>query len=720
MAIEEIYEEELVEEPVSGLEANIDSLNLLEDVPNIDEVATTLQDELQEAQASMKDWARKYKRALDLASLNPEAKEKTFPFQGASTAMMPFILEAAFDFHARSVGDLVYSDQLVSAKIHGGNTDIPEPPPNAPPELVQEFSVLALEIQKANDAIVRRGERVQEYMNYQLTYLIPKWRTIQDKLLLMLPIVGTIFKKNYYDSDIKQQRSEMVTPDRLIFNHKFDDFSEARYTFEPMELNKNEVVSNIRGMDWDIPENELDDDTYEFYECQVWIDLDGDGLEEPYIAIWWSDRSKIVSVRANYDEDCITYNDKDEVVNVEPLDHYIQYTFIPDPAGGCMGLGWGILLGDMFEAINTNVRQLIDAGTLQNVSANSGLIDTGVASPRGNRIQSGPIEVQMGELTKIQSPAGRSLRESVVQFPFAGPSAQLFQLMQALVDSARQLTVASYSAEGHAGEAAELYLARLQQALKQPNSIVMRVYHCMAAEFNHIAKLNYRHYDQELYTKVLDTRASMEADFNYDDCDVAPVANPAQGSDIERIAKAQAVYKMSFENPGINKYEASYRLLDAMNVPDIDTVLPEPDPNYRDPMEVMMMQQKAAEMELYNRELLTKEKRLALEEIELGIKYETALADLDKTESETTKNYAQSVEIMAKTQREQALAAMDRIKVLEERFLTAEGGAINGSRETEISTNNTGRTPDLAVIESDESLSAIAGIPNQPIEGSSL
>jgi hypothetical protein len=54
-----------------------------------------------------------------------------------------------------------------------------------------------------------------------------------------------------------------------------------------------------------------------------------------------------------------------KVVKVKPIEYFTQYRFIPDPEGGSMGLGWGILLGPMFDSINTNIRQLIEAGTRQ-------------------------------------------------------------------------------------------------------------------------------------------------------------------------------------------------------------------------------------------------------------------------------------------------------------------------------------------------------------------
>lgn len=665
-------------------------MNLIKEVPDVDEVSADIDGLYQDAVESMADWERKYDKAIKLVTLEPEEKQKNFPIENASTVMIPMVLESAIDFHSRSVGDLVYAPKLVASKITGlTNFEIP-PELEAQagnPEIAQLIAGIQAQAQMQDEQVEARSDRVDEYMNYQLTQKIPSWRKSQDKLLLMLPTVGTMFKKVFYDPDIKGIRSEVITPDRLKFDHNCREFDDVRHKFLDMDLSKNEVISRIRGDEWDIEESELsDDEVYHFCEALTWIDMDEDGLEEPYICIYWKDQSKLVSVVPNFDEDSITYNDDDEIVSITPNDYYIQYIFMPDPAGGCMGMGWGILLSDMFETINTNVRQLLDAGTLDNIAANSGFIDVGMGN---ERTQSGTYQIEMGKFKKVQLPSGKNLSQSVTQLPFSGPSVVLFQLLEYMINQCRGLTVSAYNVEANSGEAAQLYLARLQQGLKVPNSIIMRVYECATEEFRRIARLNYDHYDNEYYSKVLNQPANMQADFDYEDCDISPVANPAQGSDIERVAKAQAVYDMALNDPEMNRYQAKKRLLEAMGVDNIDEVLPEPDPNYVDPMQSLLMEQKAAEMELYNRELQTKERRVALEELELAMKYEKSLsdirqaeADIDNTESETTKNYADALEKMAKAQRESALSAIDNLKLIEERFFSKAEGGYNDARRT--------------------------------------
>lgn len=542
-----------------------------------DKTPATIYEDIQQAygdaEESMESWFRKYKAAIKLAKMQPTAggkdiDTKDFPFPGASVAMMPFVLQAMLDFAARATPDLVWTDKLVSAQVQG---------------MDREQTKLA------------RAIRVETYMNYQIINDIPGWRKGQDKNMFALPCVGTTYKKTYFDYEAKKVCSDFRMADRVIFDLSHDTFEDAPDKFEPITYSRNDVIGFIRGsQEWDISEDtELEDDknSFDFVEAHCWIDLDGDGLKEPYCAVLFPEVNRIVCLYPDYDEDTIVFNDKGQVVKIKDQETYTQYIFLPDPEGGPMGLGWGILLGPMYAAINTLVRDNLDAGTLSLTSSNSGLIAQSIGGGRGNRQLSSRVDVKIGQLTPYPMGAlNGSLRENVVQFPFAGASPVLMQLTEYLVNASQQMTVAAYQVEANQGEAASLYLARLQQGLKTPNMIVMRVYEAAKCEFQKIGALNYKHYDNFYYNKILDEQmpVDMQADFNPDECDIDLVADPAQGSDVERVGKAQTIYDLAIGQLNlaapqtiINLREATIKLMEAMQIPDddIEILCPAPDPN---------------------------------------------------------------------------------------------------------------------------------------------
>lgn len=601
----------------------------------------------EEAKASMDKWLVRYNKALKLAKMQPfdasgnDLESKSFPFDGASLAMMPFILEAMLDFSSRASPELVWTDKIAAAKVQG---------------MDQEQSKMA------------RAIRVETYLNYQLQNDIPGWRNGQDKLIMALPCVGTVYKKTYYDYQEKAVCSDLRMADKIIFDFGCDTFDDAPNKFEDLKLTRNQVIGYIRGEEaWDMAEKDLEKDKkeFEFIEAHTWIDLDEDGLEEPYCAILHPDSGKIICLYPDYDEESIAFNDNGKVVKITDKGTYTQYIFLPDPEGGPMGMGWGILLGPTFMAINTLVRDNIDAGTLALTSSNSGLIAQSIGEGRGNRQLSSQIKVKMGELTPYPMGATNgSLRDNVVQFPFAGPNAVLFQLTEYLAEAARRLSTAAYSVDANPGEAASLYLARLQQGLKIPNSIVMRVYECAKQELEKIALLDFKHHDSKKYNKVLDEPQTyiMQRDFDPDDCDIVLFSDPAQGSDIERIAKAQNVYGMAMEQVAaqqnvMNLRAATIALLKAQSVDDaeIEQLAPEPDPDAPPPKEMqLILAQQQFEAELKQKALDLEQQRLeqnaqkmeldrlkqahmaAKELSELGLK-----ADLD--EATITEKYASAL-----------------------------------------------------------------------------
>lgn len=673
-----------IEEEKTGIYAYLDQGNIVDQLPDSKKACTDALNLYNQADESMGPWRKKYRRAINLAKLQAmsgdvEIDKKDFPFEGASMVMMPFILEAMMDFSSRASSELVWTDNIVHAKIYGENSDEKED----------------------------RAKRVADYSNYQLSEMIPNWRDNQDKGLLILASPGTFYKKTYYDTEIQEVCSDLCLADEVIFNHEYKTFDAAPDKFYPCKYTRNEVIGYIRGeQEWLIEESELEEDKndFEFIEAYTWIDIDEDGLKEPYIALIWKEKERIVALYPNYDEDTVTETEG-KIIKIEALDVFTQYRFLPDPEGGPMGLGWGILLGPMFDAINTNVRQLIDSGTVSITAANSGLISQSLASGRGNAVQSGPIEVVLGQLTPIPNHGGGNLRDNIVQFPFAGPNGTLFQLMDYLVTSARSMTNAAVNVEAQPGEAATLYLARLQQGLKVPNSIMMRVYSCARSEFKKIAALNYKHYDDNKYNKVLDLQesASMKADFNPEDCDIRMVADPSQGSDIERAQRAQAVYLMANEQKQqvINYRQSVLDVLDAMKTPNIDELAPEPDPNAVDPMQQLFFAQQAAEMEmrkeyqnLRSQEIMLKKQKVALDAAKemsrLGL-------DADKQEAEITEMYTRSLKNLVDAGIASGRQALEAAETIEDKFIGDESGR-------PLSPNNQITTGNLAGQPSNQSL----------------
>jgi hypothetical protein len=180
------YEEETANGYLEGL---LDQGNIVEELDAAENADATqkILGLYEEACRSMAKWLKKYKRAINLAKLQAmsgetEIEEKSFPFEGASLVMLPFVTEAMLDFNSRTAPELVWSEDVAHGKIYGENSKEKE----------------------------ERAKRVSRYMNYQLSEAMPNWRDEQDKLLMILPGPGTCYKKTYYNADKERHITMLI------------------------------------------------------------------------------------------------------------------------------------------------------------------------------------------------------------------------------------------------------------------------------------------------------------------------------------------------------------------------------------------------------------------------------------------------------------------------------------------------------------------------------
>lgn len=601
------------------------------DDTQLDDISTDLLTRIDEDRLTMSGYKRRYKRAIDLAKMSPEHKSKSFPFSGASNVMMPYIMEAALDFNARAMPALVERKNIC------------------------KIDILGLDPQGLKQA---RGERVAMAINQDLRVGIKGWRETTDQALMLLPIVGTYFKKTYQCGFENKRVSQLIFPDKFIFDHTVSVFDDANRKSYEYTMSKNDVVTAVRTgefYDIDVEKYYKEEEQITFIESHCWLDLDEDGYEEPYIVNLEKEGNQgIVSIVPRFNEDDIEVNSDNEIARIKAEEFFTQTIFIPDPQGSCMGMGWGILLGDTFSSINTHMQQLTDAGTLQNISANSGFIRAGSKLTGGSRQKKGVVKMQMGQFTTIETSGSGSLSQDIVQFPFNGPSTVLFQLMESLKTEVRQMTTAGQGMEGFAGEAAEMYLARLQQSLVTPNSIMVRVFNGVTKEINRIYEIMQSYLGQEEYTELTgDPQADWSADFA-DNVEISTTADPSQGSEHERIARAKIIYDESKMAPYLNGRAAAEDYFSAIGVKDLERILPAPQPNEPDPIQMMQMEavKKMSEAE----ELASQAKMMQANTsmMEVQIKQMMMGPQIDKLEAEALKLLSE----VDKNEQQAAIAAL--------------------------------------------------------------
>ncbi len=525
--------------------------------------------------ASRADWEKLNKQIIDLAKLL--VKKKTYHGEVVANVKYPIIANSCIQFAARAYPEIVKGNDVVKGKVIG------EDPQGTKFE---------------------RARRVSEFMSFQLLNEIEDWEEGVDQLLITLPAIGCVFKKTYFNSLTRQNISETVFADDLVVNYFTESLERAPRITHKIYLYHNEIVERINSgifSKFDVDElgkatsdktSDTDDETpHLFLEQHRWYDLDGDGYQEPYIVTVHEQTQKLVRIAPRFASDGIIRKDGNEngpIIKIVPEQYFTRYLFMPSIDGGFYGMGFGSLLMSGNAAINTLINQLIDAGSLSN--RQHGFLGRGLRLGRGKS-----ITLKSGEWKPVNA-TGDDLRKNVFPMPIREPSSTLFQLLGLLIESGKELAGMTEILSGNSPGAnvpAESVLALIEQGLQVYSAVHKRIHRAQYKEFVKLRRLNALYLDQMTYSTVLDEKAIVQADFFNADFDIVPVSDPNNTTMMQRMLKAKAMLEL--RGQGLNDMEIIRRYLIAMDISDIDALIPQ-EPQ-QDPAEQLTMQKMQAEIE---------------------------------------------------------------------------------------------------------------------------
>lgn len=501
---------------------------------------------------SRKDWLKDVEKWTDLAKL--VIQHKSFPWPNASNVKYPLLATAAMQFAARAYPSLIPSNgQVVTTRIIGKDPD-------------GKKNIIA--------------DAVSEYLSYQIMEEMQGWEEEMDRLLIMLPIVGTMFKKTYWDPITKQNCSSIVLPQNIVVDYWAKSMSKAERISEIFEINDRVVKERQAAGLWlkkvDLGEASLaeqiefkknqptvnDDITpYVFIEQHTYLDLDDDEYKEPYIVTFHRQTGKVVRIAARYEEDGVHIDDKGNLVRIDPTQYYTKFGFVPNPDGSFYDIGFGILLGPINESVNTLINQLIDAGTVNNLQ--SGFIGKGL------RLRMGEQRFTPGEW-KLVNNTGDDLKKQIVPLPSKEPSKVLFELLQFLVQSGKELaSVADIFTGKMPGQntPATTTMATVEQGMKVFTAIYKRIFRSLGEEYKKLYRLNSVYLNPNTYIEVLDMNIGPDA-FKLDDHRIIPGGDPNAVSQQEKQMKAQKLMEMLGAGLPLDPVQVTIRLLQADEQPD--------------------------------------------------------------------------------------------------------------------------------------------------------
>lgn len=547
-------------------------------------------------------------------------EEKSYPWIKSSNVKYPLLATAAMQFAARAYPSLIPADGKVV-----------------------QFRVVGADPQGMKAA---RADKLAKHMNFQLMEDMSDWEEEMDRLLIQLPIVGCMFKKTYFNPILKRNESKLVGPKDLVVNYWASSLDQAHRKTEILLLTKNQVKelqmaevfldveldepqsrpempskSDVHG---NTPPSKTDSSTpYVFLEQHTFWDLDDDGYQEPYVITIEESTKKVFRVVARYDSDGINQNEKQEVVSIQPVEYYTKYGFIPNPDGGFYDIGFGHLLGPINDSANTLINLLVDAGTLANLQ--SGFIGKGL------RLKTGETRLTPGEWRPVNA-TGDDIKKQIFPLPVKEPSEVLFKLLGLMLESGRELaSVAEIFTGKMPGQntPATTTNTAVEQGMKVFTAIYKRTYRSLTREFKKIFRLNSL-YDEnfEKANMILDEPIAKE-DYDIKAYDVCPTADPTAVSTTQKLMKAQGLMEL-LPLGTINIMEATKRILEAQEQPNINAVMQQPQPQVDPKVQAMQMKgqmdQESHQMDMQQKQL---DAQMKAQEMQMNLKFKAQEQQMD-------------------------------------------------------------------------------------------
>ena len=505
------------------------------------------------------EWESMFERGFDLLGLKLE--EGSEPFQGACTAVHPLLIESAVKFQSKATQELFPSGGPVKTQILGSSTPDKE----------------------------MQSNRVQNFMNFQLTEQMPEYFDEFERMLFHLPLIGSAFKKIYYSSTFKRPVSEFIPIDQFYVSYYATDLRNAdRYTHviykSPVELQQDIRAGVYKDIDLPSPSqlsssgfaNKIDnilgispsydsDPQYVLLEQHCYLELEEEGVACPYIVTVEEQSREVLSIRRNYEQDD---------PNKEKRSHFVHYRFVP--GFGFYGLGLIHFLGNLTMSATAAMRSLIDAGQFANLP--------GGFKAKGVRMVGDNEPIAPGEFKEVEA-TGIDLSRAIVPLPYKEPSSTLFQMLgfvtaagQKFADSTEQVIsdAASYGPVGTT-------MALLEASSKFFSAIHKRLHKSQRDEFRILAKIDHDYLPEEYpYEVPFEDRSIFKADFD-GRIDIIPVSDPNIPSNAHRMMLANMALQMAQQSPTgmFNIEELNRTILNAANMPNLEQILPpkiEPQP----------------------------------------------------------------------------------------------------------------------------------------------
>lgn len=634
------------------------------------------------------EWMTAHTEGLNLAAMIKT--EKSTPWPGCANMQYPLLATASINFGSTAISSMITNGRLVAvepvgnaeeqaqggAPPMGGQPGVQPPPPplgnaggNGQPSGVQPQTG-----QPQPPPFTRSdlADKLEIHLNYQLTKQIPGYLPEMRRMLHTLPAANMVHKKVYWNAELNLPASDLLLPQECVVPKDGRPGEPLRRWTHIREMYRNEIQGRInsgRYLEGDAIKAVLEDEDKELFtvlEQHNWLDLDGDGFEEPYICTIHEDSGELLQILPRFAEAHIEYADEEgeeekegdeneefetvetdekkgpekgkKIVGIDAVNHLVTYVMLPALDGSYLGMGFGSLGTALNAGIDTALNQILDAETLAILAGNTGFTAKGTFRKRGDQ------KVKPGEWKETEM-APEDLQKAFLPWPAKTPDPVVIQTLEFLTQAGERLLSSTEMQTGTAPQPGNqpqtLGLAMMESGGKVYQGILQGVYASFQEEVQLIVRLNSMYLPDREYGKILGGGRMGKADYaGFKEFEITPTADPTAVTKIHKAARADGLMKLMEFVPPNMKFKILAEVCKAMDAYDFADELTKmaSQPQQPDPAHdaaVKKLQSEAQKNQAQSQKLLQEAEAIKVEAAELTAKIQAMGVEVQKIIAET-------------------------------------------------------------------------------------
>ena len=145
-------------------------------------------------------WDETIKKGIEALGIHLLEDDGDAPFEGACMATHPLVLEAAVKYQSKASAELLPASGPVKTQVLGVE----------------------------NEEKLNKANRVRGFMNYQTTRQMTEYYPDMERLLFYQPLMGSAFKKTYWDFQLQRPVSCFISSDNFVINNNSKSLEKAR------------------------------------------------------------------------------------------------------------------------------------------------------------------------------------------------------------------------------------------------------------------------------------------------------------------------------------------------------------------------------------------------------------------------------------------------------------------------------------------------------------